>query len=529
MTTDVEKENDDLAPDYTNTLLNQAFTPPPSSTLLTPEQRKKIRQDSFHDVATFYNENETSFKSFQKKSGIDLWFFNHLRTYLTYRNLSLNHNHTATKKSKKGKLKTLLQLFLEIVYILITYKPIKNTSTEYLILSNAHDIVNGKNKRFGALELAFESLFNRPLFDPKKELSRKSFAPKNEINSDQLLVKSLFRPHTWAILYRFIKSLKVLKKELSVQHSNTDSKHDIINAIFWKDQASFIIYYLRYLSFDAYFKKSSLKGILMSDENSPQQKAIQYAANNNQIKVFAFQHGNIHSLHPAYIYKHYTTLPLLPDITFTWGTYFTDLLQTEGAYPTRQLYTSGRISPLNEPNHLNPLVDTSNALILYASQPHRDLTVRHTLTKDVFLAIKKLAPRYTLIIRPHPSEKDDDYFHNIAKEVDFKDFIIDRDTDLKTHMDICTLLIVAFSTVGTEFISYYKPMIVLDYLHQDLIGWMKEGVGIPVVNQQDLVTKLSDSNLKIDKLAYDQFIENYFYKTDGKATERVKQAIYEHA
>jgi len=68
---------------------------------------------------------------------------------------------------------------------------------------------------------------------------------------------------------------------------------------------------------------------------------------------------------------------------------------------------------------------------------------------------------------------------------------------------------------------------VLDYLNQDLVGYIKAGVGISIKNQTDLLNILTQ-NITINKKSYDKFLTRFFYKTDGQAIDRIKNIIDEH-
>lgn len=488
-------------------------------------RKQEVSQQAMDDIVAFYNANEDAFIDFEHKWGINLWFLNHFRTYYSYRNAlfeaeKADKNELSSQADNKLSAFTILgRLLREFMWMLRKYKKPQQYNSDYVMISNAADIIKGWNRRFGDLEM--DRLYNRTLFDIKLNVTEKDFAPSRQNSTDSIFLNYLFRFSFVKDVLQFHKAFHQLTQAIS---GNKTAKHNTVAKIFGKNRLFFYLSYLRYKSLEVYFKDLQIKGIWLSDENSPQQKMIQYAAKKNGIRVYAFQHGNIHPLHPAYIYGQYNQKPLLPDITFTWGTYFTDLLIAEGGFRSDQLKTVGRILPSKPDRKINPKINKEDKIILFASQPQRDANMRARQLKDIIWSVKELHPRYKLVIRPHPREKDDSYFRDIAKELDFQDFMIDRETDLKTHFEICDILIVAFSTVGTEFIQHFKPMIVLDYLNQDLIQWIKEGVGIPVHNREELFASLSNEELKVNRESYQKFIEKY-YIADANVLERVKDTI----
>ena len=55
------------------------------------------------------------------------------------------------------------------------------------------------------------------------------------------------------------------------------------------------------------------------------------------------QHGNIHDLHPAYIYtKVDSKNKVMCDYTLVWGEYYKELLKTKGNFPEESLIITGQ-------------------------------------------------------------------------------------------------------------------------------------------------------------------------------------------
>ena len=490
--------------------------------------RNEISEGAFDNIAEFYNKNENSFLKFENIFGINLWFLNHSRTYFSYRNFLFKevfkkNDLVFSKEARLNLITVISRVAYEFLLILIKYKRPKTNTTEYLIISNSTDMLDKRNKRFGNLD--YDMLYNRNILDIKKKKSSKDFDHRKMTNTDSIFLAYIFRFSFIVDLLKFNSHLNLLLKEISKDNNllkNLEHRH--ISHFFSKNRFFFYIIYLRFKSLNLYFRKLNIKGILLSDENSPQQKVMQYAAYRNNIQVFGFQHGNIHPLHPAYIYGKYKTKPILPTITFTWGSYFTDLLRNQGGYPANKVKTVGRIPPINTKRKLNPLINEKDNIILYASQPQRDSNIRYKLLADILDTVNVLSPRYKLVIRPHPAEEDNDFFNKVAKDVGFRDFIIDRESDLNTHFKICNIFLVAFSTVGTEFISYFKPLLVLDYLEQDLMKWIDKGIGVPIRNKKDLLDKLSKSQIKINREKYISFINKY-YISNSNVLEKINNTM----
>ena len=511
---------------------------------LDTEVQKKINHTCFHAIPTYYNFNETAFKKFYNYTGIDIWFFGHFRLYFQYRNFLLNLAciQLFLQKYPEGIVLTTdhkLEGFIPLSNIQFVHgtktglnkmffikecwtimkqlRSLKSFESNHVIIGLPDQI----ESRFGNLTKSFDLIYNRNQFDAKKTLNSdfKKYRTKN--NVDNIVARYL-------LSLKWIKDLKVLKNGFkAIQKNLKDNAEDahLIHHFFFNQKMSYYIFYIRYRAFYNFFNTSKIESVILVDENSPQQRAIQYAAKAHHLKTYAIQHGAIYALHPAYMYGKYQSKPLLPDLTFTWGDYYANLLINEGGYIEKQVQTTGRIPEINTKNTSHEILQTTKEIVLYATQPQPDENMRKKELMDVFSSIKALGNRYQLVLRPHPSEKDDAYFNSIGESLNFRDFCIDRKSDLKTHFEKCAILITSYSTVGAEFIPYYKPLLVLDYLKTDLVNYIKQGVGIPIYNQNDLVKTLNQPVLNINKTAYQVFENNYFYKNGTQAIKLIVNSI----
>ncbi len=505
---------------------------------IEPKELSSIAQDrsaselALEQVAVFYNEYAENFLEFEQQTGVNVWFFYYFRVYFSYRDF-LTAQHTS-KESQSGKkqlsknkpsiFKTFNRAFSELLYVLSCSGKVNTSSNRMLLLSRNKEFDEGA---FGELHNTFGQVQNREVFNLKKGFSRNTTNAGSTVSSDNLLGNYLLSFSAITELRRFNRKLKAFRSKLlqDIPDSNTTDK--VIAQMLFSHQSSLFIYYVRYRAFCKFFKNCQPEGILMTDENSPQQKVIQYAARKNGVKVFAYQHGNIHRWNPAYNYSLFDKKPTFPDITFVWGEHSKNMLTSWGGYPSSAIAISGRMALLNAVRTRNPKIDTGKKLIVYASQPQHDANMRARHLKDVLSAVRSHQQTCQLIIRPHPAETDDGYFTSAARSIGYSELIIDRESDLITHMETCDVLITAFSTVGTEFIPFYKPLVVLDYLDEDLLGWIADGVGNRARNEED-IAKVIGSLPKISREKYDAFIRHHFFTLDGKAADRILFSIDKH-
>ena len=294
--------------------------------------------------------------------------------------------------------------------------------------------------------------------------------------------------------------------------------------------SGFFLY--RYFAARRFFTGTGIKAVLAGDENSPLTKSLLDAARYCGIKVIGLQHGTMHDLHPAYLYtpmdqkRH-----VMPDLTLTWGKYWEQFLIEKGNYPKDSVISVGQIRTdiipvlmkVQNQKQANP-----TEVILFASQPQRDPELRYQAAFDTFKAASNL-PNTKLIVKLHPREfADSGYYSAIAKDAECTNYVIDKSSDLYHLIASCDVLITCFSTVGTETVYFYKPLIILDHLKQDIQGYAAEGVAFQATDADSLTRILSGifrGTLRVDRHKYNSFILKYAYQIDGKVAQRCIKAI----
>jgi hypothetical protein len=288
----------------------------------------------------------------------------------------------------------------------------------------------------------------------------------------------------------------------------------------------------RYFAARKFFAGSGIKAVIAGDENSPLTKSLLDAAKFCGIKTIGMQHGTMHDLHPAYLYTpNDCRNQVMPDLTLTWGKYWEQFLIEKGNYPSDSVILVGQIRTDIIPVLMkaqNQKQANPTELILFASQPQRDPELRYQAAFDVFTAARKL-PNTKLIVKLHPREfADSGYYSAIATEAGCKNYTIDKTSDLYQLMASCDVLITCFSTVGTETVYFYKPLVILDHLKQDILGYAAEGVAFQATDAPSLTTILSlifRGTLRVDRLKYNSFILKYAYQIDCKVAQRCIEAI----
>ena len=327
------------------------------------------------------------------------------------------------------------------------------------------------------------------------------------------------------------ESLRKLIQNYSViEEATLSDPQKIAFKIFQSLHKSSGFFLFRYFAAKRYFKKSSLKAIIASDENSPLSKSIMDAAKHCGIKTIGVQHGAIHDFNMAY---HYTQADrqkkIMPDVTLVWGRYWKDFLSKNGNYNPDSVIPVGQLRADIVPVLLKETSkNKTGKTIVFASQPQRDPQIRFQAAYDVFAAVKDL-PDTKLQVKLHPRELNDvEYYKSIAVKAGCSNYSIETTSELYHLIASCDVLVTCFSTVGTETVYFYKPLIILDHLKQDMMGYVRDGVAfqaIDAISLEKLLSELLQGDLKVNNKKYDQFIENYAYRIDGKVANRCIQAV----
>lgn len=290
----------------------------------------------------------------------------------------------------------------------------------------------------------------------------------------------------------------------------------------------FILKHLAYLRF---FKKHNFITIACIDENSPSVRCILDAGRALGAKTIGIQHGNIGDAQPAYLYTAADRQNrIMVDYTMVWGDYWKEFLTSKGNYPPDSIHVIGQLRtdviPLLKKSGMQDIrqqLAGNRSLVVFASQPQPDANLRRQAAYDVFYALKDEKDVF-VVVKLHPAERYSfDYYNAIANEAGCENYKLVYDIDLYRLIAACQVLITCYSTVGTEAIYFGKPLIILDHLREDLLGYHSQGVAMQATGNEDLkmmVRGFLDGQLTPDENAYESFIGRYAYKIDGHAVDR---------
>jgi hypothetical protein len=295
------------------------------------------------------------------------------------------------------------------------------------------------------------------------------------------------------------------------------------------------LYILRTLSYKRFFRSWNVDTITGTDENNAFTKPVLDAFKELGVKTIGVQHGTMGDMHPSFRFTSKDlALHPMPDLTIVWGEEWKRGLVEQGHYPVESVIVCGQqrtdlIPVLRHvrKSELIPGVDDERPMLVFASQPQPDKALRERAAFDVFRLIHKF-PELQVALKLHPRERyDQAYYEEIARRAGSTNHHILFKVELYQLISACDLLVTCFSTVGSEAVYFRKPLIVLDYLNQDLLGYVKRGVAFHATRDSELESTVARilGGERCSPAMVEKYIQDFAYRIDGKARFRYLNAI----
>ena len=369
----------------------------------------------------------------------------------------------------------------------------------------------------------------------REEDGATAYYQRNLLYNEWIEATAILNP---AILWKIRRYSKHLKKAYRrILKALKDPIHQAIMRDYAALHGSSIYFYYIYLAYRRFFKTHNFQSVSLLDEYSPNFRSIIDAASQEGVRTQAIQHGSLAATNPGYGYvAEDARFNPWPDRTLLWGNYWKELMIEIAAYPPERIMVTGQVRTdiiprlLNTPLQAAAILGPQTAgkfLILFASQPMPDESLRRQAALDVFTIAKDL-PDAWVVLKPHPREKDSTYYEKIALEAGCSNYSIHYNTDLFLQLRLCQVLVHCYSTVGIEAVYFGLPAIILDYLNQDVLRFAAEGVAMQALNAADLKQHLlavQQGNYQMDEKKKQAYIQKYACAIDGKVSDRTAQAL----
>lgn len=391
--------------------------------------------------------------------------------------------------------------------------------------------------------LSFPTLFKQA-FQLSRKIKKGGFVP----------LESYF---SWRAFVQFLRARRHFSKiwaELKHNHRD-DFKFGEID-VFETFKSDFEYYYKFLLPLMVQYMELSIQllereqpdVILMKNEYSEFERALQFAAHFIKIPVIALQHGVIHKNHPGYQYSKSaisqdgsTKFPYAPTPTTTtvFGPYFKHILTEESAYLASRVEVTGqpRYDILHFANRIYDKqkfceqfrIDPNKKIVLIATQPFPVEKTRFEFLYHTLAALREI-PDIQIVIKPHPNESIK--WHKNHLEVwGVSAVILPPQSETFAAIHACDLFISVTSTTILEALILDKTVIVVNISNlPEILPWVEEGAAIGVYDPKDLVTRFNkalfdEKAIRQAQANRSKFVYNHTFQNDGKATDRVVSII----
>jgi hypothetical protein len=265
------------------------------------------------------------------------------------------------------------------------------------------------------------------------------------------------------------------------------------------------------------------------------------AAKRQGVPAFAVQHGIICARHSVYSHPRAPGL-VLPDRTFTYGSFERSILLEHGGYTADEVEVSGSprleldpealaddLAPERRAQVRRDLGVSASDLMLVVSTAHTPLFRRFYLAHMLDRLLGGPLPGIHVVFKQHPGEIDEGPYRRliegIARAGGYKPprMTVARDIDLYELLRAADAHLGLSSTVLTDAVAAgTRNLISVAQAYGDLLGYVTAGVARPIRDVAALRDALADPR-PVDPVARRTFLEAHFLP--GDATGRIADAI----
>jgi|SRR3989344_931276 len=278
--------------------------------------------------------------------------------------------------------------------------------------------------------------------------------------------------------------------------------------------------------------------IVLQNERAGWEQTLVCAAKEKGIKTIAIQHGVVYRLHEGYFQiKEEREDKTKADIFCIYGPETEKVLKSMH-YNPKKLVVVGqprydKISLYENSNIRERFIKENDLhkdkkIFMIATQPLLE-GLRKQYFRNVLNVLKKL--NVQIVVKPHPLEEDLTFYEEEIKKQNVKAKILQNKADTFEALSSCDFFTTFSSTTALEAMLFEKPVFIFNFTDEaGTLPWVKGGAAISFKNEKTAENYLKKviNNPKILKNLLKkekEFLEKYYYKIDGKASNRIYQLI----
>lgn len=385
----------------------------------------------------------------------DRWIYPIIKQHIIFPSILIKNQAYNKQEESKG---TLFWLKALPEYLKWSYRNSYKGKPDILLFDSA--ISRRKRKDGNYFSLYSDFLFD--VFGCDSVLMFEYPLTSSPFHRLPILTKNIFYPD--------LNILKVLLKA-KLKKIHLERGHTILKEIFNQLGINYSIssvdgflskyFWSRKFYYD-FLKKNNPQLVFLISSYHYQKMALADACKMLNIPSIELQHGHISQNHAGYIYKQVPSRCLFPDYFFSFGDYFTDLINVNSRMFSPDRVKSVGFYHLEEtktsPVHLDSdflRLSEEFKLILISS----DWTINYILKEFVIKVTDLLPPEYKIIYKTHPAEKDTSNFYSVFRD-NKKIYFIDNPTvNILELMKISQIHSTVFSTSLFEASFFGLPNI----------------------------------------------------------------------
>ena len=261
----------------------------------------------------------------------------------------------------------------------------------------------------------------------------------------------------------------------------------------------------------------NLKKAILNSDIHKVSKALSLTAQKNGVKTYVIQHGTT--------VLEYGYLPVSADYVFTWGELSNKWFIERGTDSKKLIITGTPKMDLFKTKEVNKekAKDIENILVVVNPIGESSLNEFFNIIYN-----SKIHLNYNLSIKLHPGSVDNKKtLFEYYSENQVKIYKNENIHDLIKHND---LVIMTTSTVGSEAIAFYKPLIKIEiYDINVVLDFDFFNCSHNISNAQDLIELITNQEKVYSKIDnYENYLDKYFYKLDGMSSHRIIKHLIEN-
>lgn len=451
---------------------------------------------------------------------------------------NINCSRTDVEKESSGSSINKFKLFKRAINGIGSYIKFKinsmSSKNNIIVLSNVINI--NVIKLMGKKQLVDTQI--GPLadnLDKKYNIINFQFMSSYNYLDKSLAYERSFVPFEFFIIYKKLFGKKVVNPslinnklellgELNFDFNDYNLKDIFMKHVFSNLENRYYMSLTEVLCAEKFIVKNRITKIFVTDEGD-RPRCFITAGNRMGIKTYALQHGIINEVSSAYMinskYK-----GIVPELTFLWGDKYKDmLLKGANVYSDSITKVVGQLRTdlilgYNKKNEK----DADKIKILYATQYFKDLLI--PATDMLFKALNLINREYEVIIKLHPADEFYEIYNEKIQEYGIKNAKILKEGDLYELLSWSDVVVSVHSTVVVEGAILNKPSICIRLpKYDDLGGFIKDGISLGAKDEEELQNYLDNLEVYSKNNEFIKYLENNFYKIDGKVNERIMNEV----